>query len=101
MNYKCIPLSKAKIQNLAMDFRDKFGVKELVFPVLDIINDLHCDGLINLLIIENDDNRLSKNELALYELNTNTMYIKLSVYEEALNEEVKKPTFKSVFDALI
>ena len=24
-----------------------------------------------------------------------------TVYEEALNEEVKKPTFKSVFDALI
>lgn len=86
MKYKCTPVSKNRLKNLALEFRQKFGINELFFPVLDILDNLHCDGLLNLEIVEDVDKRLSENELALYSLNSNTMFVKLSVYEEALND---------------
>ena len=86
MNYKCTPVSKNKLKNLAVEFRRNFGVKELVFPVLDIIEELHGNGIINFLIIDDSDSKLEVNQIALYEVDTNTMYVKLSVYEEALQD---------------
>lgn len=84
--YKTTPVSKKKLKDLAIKFRNDFGVQGLLFPVLDIIDDLHCQGLINLLIVDDDCELLSSDEIALYELNSNTMYIKYSVFQEASND---------------
>ena len=85
MQYKCQPTSRKKLKSLAIEFRNKFSVNQLVFPVFEIIDNLYNDGLINLLILDDTDSKLKKDELALYELSSNTMYLKLSVYEEAVN----------------
>lgn len=82
---KCSPTSKKKLASLAIEFRKKFNVIGLVFPVLEIIEQLHCDGLLNLEVLEDNDLKFKENQLAFYELNSNTMYVKLSVYVEALN----------------
>ena len=82
---KCSPTSKKKLASLAIEFRKKFNVIGLVFPVLEIIEQLHCDGLLNLEVLEDNDLKFKENQLAFYELNSNTMYVKLSVYIEALN----------------
>lgn len=82
---RCTPISKNKLKSIAVEFRKRFHVECLAFPVLDIIEDLHCTGLLNLQIVEDADLKLTKDQLALYELKTNTMYVKLSVYNEALN----------------
>ncbi len=85
-SYKCTPVSKKKLKDLAIKFRNDFGVMGYVFPVLEIIDNLHCQGLINLLIVDNKCELLKDDEIALYELSSNTMYIKYSVYEEASND---------------
>lgn len=82
---KCSPTSKKKLASLAIEFRKKFNVIGLELPVLEIIDKLHCDGLLNLEVLEDNDLRFNENQLAFYELNSNTMYVKLSVYIEALN----------------
>lgn len=85
MNHKCTPISREKIKKLALDFRKQFDVNSLVFPIIEIIDSLHCQELLSFMIISDDDKLLSNDELALYDLNSNVMYIKESVYLEALN----------------
>lgn len=82
---KCSPTSKKKLASLAIEFRKKFNVIGVIFPVMEIVDKLHCDGLLNLEVLEDDDLIFNENQLAFYELNSNTMYVKLSVYIEALN----------------
>ena len=83
--YKCTPISKKKLKELALLFRKEFEVEEVMFPVLDVIEKIYFDGLINMQIIEDFSQMLSENELALYDLSSNTMYIKECVYKEAIN----------------
>ena len=81
---KCSPTSKEKLKNIAIKFRKEFDVNTLAFPVIEIIDKLHCKGLLNLFIVNEDDSIMKKDELAFYELNSNSMFVKEHVYLEAI-----------------
>lgn len=83
MNYKCSPTSKKKLAKIAIEFRKKYCHSELVFPIFEIVNSFHDEGLLNIIVLDDNSSILEDNQLALYVPKDNIIYIRLSVYEEA------------------
>lgn len=86
LKYKTRPTSINKLRDIAMDFRHKHNIKQIYFPIYEIIDELYLDNLLNVIIVEDEDYTvLKKFEYASYEIKTNTIYIRYSVYQSASN----------------
>lgn len=80
------PISRKDIREIAYRFRKAYRCNDcLVFPLIEVLDALSEQHWLDYQIIEDDDALLDDNTLALYDLNSNMIYIKSSVYQEALD----------------
>ncbi len=85
MYYKCTPTSKKKLRDLAKKIRAYYNIKNISFPIYQILEKNFDDGTLIYEVVEENDKRLGENELALYLPDYQKMLIKESVYLEMLN----------------
>lgn len=85
MYQKCTPTSKHKLRELAKKIREHYDIKDICFPIYEILEKNFDDGTLIYEVVEELDSRLGIDELALYIPNQQKMLIKESVYIELLN----------------
>lgn len=88
--YSASKTSKEELIDIARTIRNKYMANQdsSIFPIIDVIEKMHLDEMINLLICE--DGKLEKyDSLAVYYLNTNTIYISESMYNDANNGDAR------------
>lgn len=79
-------ISRAELREIAFQFRKKFQCDNiLIFPILDIIDQLVDLDLLSFQIVEDNNEIFQKNEIARYSLGDNTIYVTESVYIECIN----------------
>lgn len=84
---KTNPLSVKDIEELALKVRSHFNIKvDEYFPILSIIEKLDNEGKLYLEIVSDDELR---DEYALYIVESNTIRVKESVYNECYNGEYR------------
>lgn len=86
MYAKCTPTSKEKLRNIAKKVRALYNVKDIYFPIYDILESNFDEGTLMYEVVEEDDSRLLKDELAKYLLEEQRILIKEPVYLELLND---------------
>ena len=85
MHSKCNPTSKQKLRDLAKKIREHYGIDTTSFPIYDVLERNYDDGNLIYEVVEENDARLGKDELALYMPNLTKILIKESVYTELVN----------------
>ena len=80
---KTNPLSVKNIETIAKKVREDYKIKNGdCFPVLEYINYLFDNGIIGIMILEDDDSYLDKDTPAVYNAMDNFIYLKESVINE-------------------
>ena len=80
---KTNPLSVKDIKTIAEKVREGYKIKNGdCFPILEYINHLFDNGIIGIMILENNDPYLDKNTPAVYNAMDNFIYLKESVIDE-------------------
>ena len=80
---KTNPLAVKDIADIARRVREDYKIKNGdCFPILEYINHLFDNGIIGIMILENNDPYLDKNTPAVYNAMDNFIYLKESVIDE-------------------
>lgn len=85
MTLKSSPTSIKKLRQIANEIRQEFNVTDIYFPIVDILDKLCLEDKLLYLILEDENPLFNEGELARYSVNENTIFIKDSVYEEAVD----------------
>lgn len=87
---KTNPLKIVEIENYANNLRRELDIpSNSPFPVLDIIEKFHDDGLLTIQYLEDDHFIFEDDTPAKYNLAENFIYVKESVLEELENHEYR------------
>lgn len=80
---KTNPLKIYEIENYANNLRKELDIpSNSSFPILDVIEKFHGDGLLTIQYLEDDNPLLEKDTPAKYNPAENYIYVKESVLEE-------------------
>ena len=83
---KTNPLKIVEIENYANNLRRELDIpSNSPFPVLEVIEKFHGDGLLTIQYLEDDDPLLEEDTPAKYNPSENYIYVKESVLEELEN----------------
>lgn len=87
---KTNPLKIVEIANYANNLRRELGISlDSPFPILDVIDKFHGNGLLTMQCLEDDDPLLEEDTPAKYNPADNFIYVKTSVLEELENNEYR------------
>ena len=87
---KTNPLKIVEIENIANNVRREFCVTlDSPFPILEILDKLHVNGLLTIQYLEDDDPIFEEDTPAKYNPADNFIYVKISVLEEIENDEYR------------
>ena len=87
---KTNPLKIVEIENIANNVRREFGVTlDSPFPILEVLDKLHFNGLLTIQYLEDDDPIFEEDTPAKYNPSDNFIYVKISVLEEIENDEYR------------
>ncbi|MGM9970912.1 MAG: ImmA/IrrE family metallo-endopeptidase [Anaeroplasmataceae bacterium] len=87
---KTNPLKIVEIEMIANNLRREFGISlDSHFPILEIIEELHNNGLLTIQYMEDTDSIFEANTPAKYNPIDNFIYVKESVLEELENKEYR------------
>lgn len=87
---KTNPLKIVEIEKFANNLRRELGISSnSPFPVLEVIEKFHGDGLLTIQYLEDDDPLLEEDTPAKYNSAENFIYVKESVLEELENHEYR------------
>ena len=85
---KTNPLKIVEIENYANNLRKELGIpSNSFFPVLEVMEKFHVDGLLTIQYLEDDDSLFEDDTPAKYNPADNFIYVKESVLEELEKHE--------------
>ncbi len=87
---KTNPLKIVEIENYANNLRKELGIpSNSFFPVLEVMEKFHVDGLLTIQYLEDDDSLFEDDTPAKYNPADNFIYVKESVLEELEKHEYR------------
>lgn len=87
---KTNPLKIVEIENYANNLRRELSISlDSPFPILEVIEQFHYNGLLSIQYLEDNDPIFEKNTPAKYNPADNFIYVKESVLEELENHEYR------------
>lgn len=87
---KTNPLKIVEIENYANNLRKELGIpSNSFFPVLEVMEKFHGDGLLTIQYLEDDDSLFEDDTPAKYNPADNFIYVKESVLEELEKHEYR------------
>lgn len=80
MYQKCTPTSKQTLRELAKKIRAHYDIKDICFPIYEILEKNYDDGTLIYEVVEELDSRLGNDEIAFYIPNQQKMLIKELIF---------------------